>query len=408
MAVTSSSGATDTAAPGFPALFREYIVNSVQATLADMPPGDALLTADMRDRALHVLSFALKLEAVWPSTRDLLLLLAPKLEQAGHRDDWLPYLAAGVTLSQHCGDALAEAELKLAAGQLHRLVSRFGPAREWLTASRQIFSALGNEQGQARALNQLAYVAWQQHEYPEAERLAENALVLLGETDPERAMSLSALGLVAIDRKQWMEAERYHREALQIRTIQCERRKMAWSMQNLAYVLRGQGKYTEAITCFENAITILAEIHDLSNCAIAQMNLGIVYSLSGQRITALGIYSLVEHTFRKLHDVYNLAKVLTCKGLDYRILREWAQSEDAFVTSITLFQGISDTNWRLNALDGLGLVYLDQGKSGEAYRVFCAVFAELPQIAGTPTYDYLTKVLPDHLAQAKHIIEASN
>jgi tetratricopeptide (TPR) repeat protein len=404
--IEAGPGATTTVAPDFPTLFRQYIVNSVQATLAAISQDDALLTAETRDRALHVLSFALKRADGWTSTRALLLLLAPKLEQAGHRDDWLPYLEAGVTLSQACADPGAEAELSLAISQLHRLVSRFAPARMWLTASSQTFATLGNYQGQARALNQLAYVAWQQHEYPAAERLADNALALLDKTDPERAMSLSALGLVALDRQQWVEAERYHRDALQIRTVQGDRRKIAWSMQNLGYALRGQGRYTEAITCFEQAITILEEIHDLANCAIAQMNLGIVYWYDAEPAKALEKYTLAEHTFTKLSDMHNLAKIFTNKGLGYMNLGDWVQAEKAFMASIALHQKVGDVSFRLDASDGLGLVYLGQGQYDKAIATFESALAELPQITGTPMYDYLMKVLPDHLAQARQKNEA--
>lgn len=401
MVIEAAPGATNTAAPDFPTLFRQYIVNSVQATLAAIPQDDALLTTEARDRALHVLSFALKWADVWPSTRDVLLLLAPKLEQAGHRDDWLPYLEAGITLSQACADPGAEAELSLAIGQLYRLVSRFAQARAWLTASRQTFASLGDDQGQARALNQLAYVAWQQHEYPTAERLAETARQLLHTSDAERAVSLSALGLVAIDRKEWIEAERYHREALQIRTAHGDLRKIAWSLQNLGYALRGQGKYTEAITYYQEAISVLENILDPANCAIAQMNLGIVYSLSGESVKALRIYSTAQSIFSKIGDKLNLAKILTSKGLDYLALHDLPQAESAFTASSALFQELNDISLYLNSLDGLGLVYLGQKQFDKASTVFELALAGLPQISGTPMHEYLLKVLPAHLAQAR-------
>jgi tetratricopeptide (TPR) repeat protein len=145
----------------------------------------------------------------------------------------------------------------------------------------------------------------------------------------------------------------------------------------------------------------LAEIQDLANGAIAQMNLSIVYSLSGQTTKALEMYALAESTFRRLHDLYNLAKVLTCEGLDYLVLSDWVQAERAFIASATLFQEIGDIDWRLNALDGLGLAYLGQNQFEKAGAIFQSALAELPQIVGTPMYDYLAAVLPDHLTQAR-------
>ncbi len=384
-------------------LFSEFVAQSVSATLALFDPAAVALTAEERDRLLHVLSYALHLDAAWAETRILLLQVAPKMEQAGHRDDWIPYLASGVDLSRQQHDRLAEAELSLYIGELFRLLSKFDLARVWLDGSIAGFTALGANQGQARALNQLAFVAWQQHYYAEAAALAQTALTLLDENDPERATCFSRLGLVAIDRQQWEEAERYHRDALQICQVQGDQRKFAWSLQNLGYALRGQSRYIEAIDCYQQAITILEAVQDLANCATVQMNLGIVYSLDGRPAEALKLYAQAEHTFRQQHNTHNLAKVLVSKGIDALALQDWMQAENAFATSAVLFQEIGDVSLRLDALDGLGLVYLGQGQHERAMMIFTVVAAELPHITGTYTYEHLVKVLPMQIAETKQM-----
>lgn len=387
--------------PDYPTLFKRYIVHSVQTTLATLPAEMAQDWAAARERALHVLGFGLAWADAWPDTRDLLLLLAPKMEQAGHRDDWLPYLERGVVLSRQQQDRRAEAELTLAVGELLRLRSKFVLARAQVETSIALFTALGAKSRQAHALNELAFVAWQQHQYDEAETLAQTALPLLEENDPERATCFSRLGLVAIDRQQWEAAERYHRQAIQIRQAQGDQRKIAWSLQNLGIVLRSQRKYTEAIECYQQAISVLEDMHDFANCAIAQMNLGIVYWYAEQPSTALKAYELAAITFRKLYDTHNLAKVLTNKGLLFLAMNDWTQGELAFRASINLFKELGDISWCLNALDGLGLVYLGQKHYNKAQTTFEAALSELPQIIDTPMYDYLAATLPAHLIQAK-------
>lgn len=386
--------------PDYPQLFKTYVVQSVESTLATFAADAVRDWDEARERALHVLSFSFALAEAWPATRDLLLQLAPKMEQAGHRDDWLPDLERGVARSQAQDDPLAEAELAWFIGELFRLRSKFDLARQWLDRSSAIFAALGAPQGQARALNELAFVAWQQHRYDEAEALAQRALTLLDADDPERATCFSRLGLVAIDRQQWTEAERYHRDALEIRQAQGDQRKIAWSLHNLGYALRGQGKYEEAINDYQQAIVILAHESDLANCAIAQMNLGIVYSLAGQLDQSITIYKLAEITFGKGYDTHNLAKVLTNKGLSFLAQQDWDQAENAFMVSNRLFKELDDASLFLNSLDGLGLAYLGQKKYDEAHAVFQSALDELPRIAGTPMYNYLIKLLPAHLERA--------
>ncbi len=362
---------------------------------------DAPISDEARARAQNVLSYTLQEAEVWPTTRDLLLTMAPKMEMAGYRNDWLPYLEMGLTRSQSHKDYQAQAELQLHIGHLYRLLSDFTRAGERLRASITTFINLKDRYGQARALNQMAYVAYAQQEYDEAKKLAEGALELVDKVDIERAMSLSVLGIVALEHRNWQEAEFYHREALQIRTRQGRRRQIAWSLQNLGYALRGQKKFDLAISSYEQAIAILQEVQDPGNCAIAYMNLGITYSVTGQPEQSIKLYELAESSFRNLHDLLNLAKVLTSKGLDYTALSAWENAERAFIESIELFRTLGHTGWRLNAADGLGLVYLRQGNADKAREIFVAALAELPQILGTPRHKYLATVLPMHLAEAE-------
>jgi tetratricopeptide (TPR) repeat protein len=175
--------------PVAPRTFRTFIVATTEHILQQVKQSIAVLEPAAREQALHILSFALALDEAWPPVRDLLLTLAPKLEQMGLRSDWLPYLERGAAESNKHQDRLAKAELSLHIGHLYRLLSQFDHARQWLLRSVEEFCAIDQPLGQARALNQLAYLTWQQHSYAEAEQLATTALELLPNTDPERASS---------------------------------------------------------------------------------------------------------------------------------------------------------------------------------------------------------------------------
>jgi tetratricopeptide (TPR) repeat protein len=353
-----------------------------------------------RERAQNVLGYTLKAADAWAATRDLLLALAPKMEMAGYRSEWLPYLADGVAQSQRQGDQAAEAALQFQCGYLYRLMSNYAAAHRSLNASAAHYAALGDAEGQARALNQLAYLAWQQHRYDEAITLAQQALLLVGALDVEKATSLSALGLVAIDRSQWQEAAQYHKEALHIRTYHAQRRQMAWSLQNLALALRGQQEYEKAIAYYEEAIAILDEVHDPANRAIVQMNLGIVYYFREEFTKALAIYRLAETSFHQFADDFNLGKVLTNQGLGYLALQQWSQAESAFTESMNCFQKLADRSMYLNALDGLGITYLEQHLYDKALVIFESVQEQLADIIDTPAYHYLAATISVQLEQA--------
>ncbi|HRW06012.1 MAG TPA: tetratricopeptide repeat protein [Caldilineaceae bacterium] len=355
-----------------------------------------LLHETIRERSLNLLSYALLQPTLWPSTIALFRALIPSMERAGQRDQWIPYLERGVALSQITGDDHTEATLALAIGELYRLQSNYAAARDWLNRSITQFTRHGDQLGLARALNQLAYLAWRQHDDDETIALATHALELSPAASMERAMSLSALGLAAIDRLQWSDAESYHRQALDIRLQHKSQRQIAWSLQNLAYAIRGQGRYDEAVHYYEQAIQLLDAVRDPLHWAVAQMNLGIVYSLQGESTAALTAYWAAEKTFRAIGDTFNLAKLHVNKGIEYLALPDLVQAEHAFTVGSELFDSLEDRNEYLNAMDGLGMTFLEQGRYTEAEGIFVQVMNGLATI--DPASAFYQMLHPDKIS----------
>lgn len=383
--------------------FKELLVRSaavaqarIEAEGATAPISDAA-----RERAQNVLSYTLKEAAAWPAARELLLIMAPKMELAGYRHEWLTYLNHGLDQSQQQGDRLAIAALQLQCGSIHRLLSNHEQAQVLLSASVAHYAALGETAGQARALNQLAYLAWQQHRYEEAERFAQAALQIVGETSLEKAMSLSALGLVAYNRSRYTEAEKHHYAALLLRTDHNAHKEMAWSLQNLGLNAAEQGKYEVAIAYYKRALALLDKVYDPAHSAIVQMNLGGTYYRQKAYSQALDILNTVEQELRRLSDELNLAKLLTTKGLCYLAQQHWAFAQDAFRASADLFYRIGDFSWYLNAYDGLGISYLECAQYEQALAIFEAIVAQLPQIEGTPAHKHLAATVETQITQAK-------
>ena len=394
----------DTIPNPYLARFKELLVRGAAVAQAHIEAEGptAPISDDARERAQNVLRYTLKEATVWPATRQLLLTMAPKMEATGYRQEWLVYLHDGLLQSEQYGDQTTRAALQFQCGYLYRLLSNYEQAHTLLSASAAHYADVGETAGQARALNQLAYLAWQQHRYGEVVKLAQETLLLAKVEDLERATTLSVLGLVASDRNHWAEAEQYHKEALAIRTSYAQRRQMAWSLQNLALALQGQQKYGTAITYYQEAIAILDEVHDRANRAIAQMNLGIVYYFCKEFSLALENYKGAEVTFRTLADHFNLGKVLTNQGLVYLALEQWTDAESVFIESTGWFQKLTDQSMYLNALDGLGITYLEQNSYDKALHIFETIQAQLSMIVDTPAYHYLVSTLPIQLEQARN------
>jgi tetratricopeptide (TPR) repeat protein len=388
--------------PGdFPARFKTYVVRSVHAALTRVKEQPPLLPDEVRERALHVLTYAFKLPEAWPGTRELLLALLPKMELIGHSGEWMDCLTQGARYSRACGDNEAAAEFSWQLGYLYRQQSQFEQARKRLLASAEGFTQINQARGQARALNELAFVACLQHQYTEAKQIVETSLQLLDRTDPERAMSYRVLGVIAIEHNCWQEAEDYHRKSLHLSDKEGNQRRIAWCLQNLGYALRGQARFAEAIDCFERALAILNSIRDTYHWAIVQMNIGLLYYYQNQAGEALRCYLQSIEVFRKARDNLYLAKAHNNLGLAYWSLNKWPHAEQAFLNSIHLYASLGDESWRLNAADGLAMTYLAQKLYAQAIAVLEPAIAALPQVVDTPNYDYLQRSLTEHLREAR-------
>ncbi len=361
----------------YPTLFRATLLRTLTRSLAQVQAATSALTESVRDQALHILTFALKLDEAWPATRDLLLHLAWEMERVGHQADWLPYMERGIQCSQRQGDVEAEAELAFHIGHLYRLGSNFALAHRWLNTSVELFTQAQQPRGQARSLNQLAYLAFLQRDYQRSATWLQSALALLADDDPEQATAHNTLGVLAAAARQWSEAERHHRQALQIRQQQGDNRRASWSLQNLGSVLREQGDYVAAGDCYRQALAALDALSDPFNAAIVAMNLGIVYAQQGDHAQALLYYERATAIFQKTVNHFYLAKVQVNCGLSYLALADWQQAETAFLTGANLFRELGDRREYGNALDGLGLVYLHQDAVARALDVFAQALTQL-------------------------------
>ena len=371
-----------------------HYLSDLVATATPLPDEEA------RIQAMHTLTFALRVPALWDLTRQLLLKLSPKMEQAGHRSDWLVYLAEATTLSEQRTDWATAAECTLQRGLLHRLLSEFPLAIEQLQRSVALWQQIGAGRDQARALNELAWVAYLQNQTGPATTYVEQALALLPAADPERAMCYRVQGMIAIAHERWGEAEAYHRQALTIFVTGGDDRKAAWSLQNLAYALRGQKRFEEAIEYYEQAAVLLLEEGDLYHWSMVQMNLGITYHYSGRTESSLKYFADARSIPQSMLDTLHLARLSLNMAVALMVLSRFPEAEQAFWEAIQLYTEAGSVAWRLNAMDGLAMNYIGWKKYDQAMGVLQQALNELSSVADAPNYDYLYNSLHQHWQEA--------
>lgn len=384
----------------YAALFRQNIVRGVQATLRQMPQGDALLSADEKAQALHALDFGLELADAWPHVRDLMLHIASKMEQAGHRGIWLGYLERGVKQADKVEDRAALAKLLLQLGYLNQLKSNYDAAYVHYRSSAEIFLATDDIGNYVRALNQQAFVAWLQRRPAEAQALTNVVLELMAPNDPKCATSYSVRGWLALDKSDWYTAEANFTLALELWEKEGDKRQIARRLRDLCNSLYPQKRFAEAIEQNKRALALFRQIDDRYEWAVTQMNLGAVYLEMKKPSEALPLFEELEKPFVDLQDILHLAMLYHNWGIAHRDVGGFTSAEEKLSEAINRYQSLHRTDLQVNALDDLGVAYALSGQPIQAIATFEQAMVYLTTIESAPGYQRLADTVHAHLEEA--------
>ncbi|MEZ4769919.1 MAG: tetratricopeptide repeat protein [Caldilineales bacterium] len=367
----------------YASVFRRYVIRGAQQALSRVA-GDSSAGAEDREQALLTLTYAMDLPEAWPATRELLMALAPQLEQAGYREQWLPYLERGIEKCRAAGDESAEGELLFQFGMIHQLLGQLADARSLYEQSAVCFAGVGDSHRQARALNRMALTFRLQHRLEEAGQAAAAAAALLPADDPERGYTSFIWGCIALDNQDWDRAVQHYQDALAAAENTGDQRQIAWSLTNLGPALRASGRNDEAEACYQRAIAILEEIDDRVNQAAARTNLGNLYLNTGQYEAARKAYSQAEEVFREVHDLVRLASITTNLSLAYRQLGQPDRAADYAEASIHFNRQIGNQAGAINAMNCRAEALLDAQRDDEAESTIAEAWTLLEPLVNEP------------------------
>jgi len=383
----------------YPQLFRDFILRALQGSLAQVQASRHTLPTVVRDQALHTLTFALKLADAWPLTRTLLLDLAPKMEQMGQRDEWIPFLKQGLQQSQQFNDWEAVAYLHLQLGMLYQFRACYAQAVTHLTQSVADYAKLGQPGRQAEALNRLAYIAHLRRQHTVARALVDKALTILSEDDPGRSFSHFVLGWVASDAETYEQAIEHFQHALKLSAPLGDQRLAALYLGNLGAALRKLGRLEQAMTCYADSIAGFGAVQDQVQQAVMQMNLGNLYLIQQQPQNALALYRLAEPIFRAAQDETHLALLTMNLGIALRESGQLIVAEQTLLAAIEQWRRLENLYCLVNSWDELGLVYLAQACPTQAANAFQQGFEQVAHLIDQSGYTSLFESLTQHTHQ---------
>ena len=158
------------------------------------------------------------------------------------------------------------------------------------------------------------------------------------------------------------------------------RKLRANALMSLGDVYSQQGRWEEAIVCYNNALEIFRKLRHPHGEANALMSLGNVYSDIGRWEEAIANHKKALGIFRKLGDYHGEAKTLMGLGNVYFQQGRWEEAFACYNKALEIFRKLGDPHGEANALMNLGNVYQMQGRWDEAtgcYEQALAIFREL-------------------------------
>ncbi len=256
---------------------------------------------------------------------------------------------------------------------------RLSLAVEHYREAHRLWSSLGNQAGQAAALDRIGRTYQRSGELERARAAYEQALdhfVLLGDLRSHAGLLLR-LGQIYRRIGDSKSAVATYRKALELSRRAGDRSRQAHSLNNLALVIKSLGKFHQALDAYENALALWRELDETAQQARTLNNIGELYLALGSPQQALDAFLEVLPLRRQVGNRRGEAITLNSLGSAYFKLQQPEHALSAFRRSFRLRQEIGDKRGEAIAQSSLGNAYFHLGqlvRSVEVYEIALARF----------------------------------
>jgi tetratricopeptide (TPR) repeat protein len=379
----------------YTALFLRQVRNGLEYALASVRRVNEL-DEPTRNHALSVIELGVKHPDLWQPTRELLFLIAPLIEQAGGREDWIPFLEMGVMKATRYGDLEAVGEFHFQLGLLFQLLGDYDQIEPHYRASADAFKKLPDTERHGRTLNRWAFAALTSAVKVElAMQLVERAEQLV-QSAVEKGYSYMVRGEKARREKQPGVTYEWFAKSWEYWETVGNLRYIAWGLTNLGVSLNGIKQYEEGRDILHRAVGYFDLIHDPAYHSVALHNLGIAYYFLGNPQQALVYYHEALTVFRRLNRGHPLAMLYNAMGKSYKALGQWKQAYRSYELACEVFKQLNDVAQIANVMSNIAEIMEAEKRFTDAIELLRKALALLERHKGIASYKhYHTMILSD-------------
>jgi tetratricopeptide (TPR) repeat protein len=162
-------------------------------------------------------------------------------------------------------------------------------------------------------------------------------------------------------RGHWADCQDMHELALASARDAADRTAAERILNNLGVAYREQYRYTEAISCFEESISLSRSGSSRNTSAVALMNLGVVHERLGNELQSVSCLETALSLSRELNIEAVTRQVLGNLGSVYRDISRNDDALEAYEEALRLFRAAGDRRGESMVLVNLATLYEEQG-----------------------------------------------
>jgi tetratricopeptide (TPR) repeat protein len=294
-------------------------------------------------------------------------------------DEALVQFAQGLKLVQAVKDHKQEREALTGLVTLSLRMKRYTDVLRYDTRSLDIARSINDRASQAEALRGMgvAYQALGQHE--QAIASFKDAVLLyhqLGNQNPEDLsvyslmLSQLGLGLMHSSRQEHDKAVAYLEEALFNVQTTTNRLAEAQITDALGWSYFMVGRTNEAISCSEQVLPLLRQLHLQVHEAQVLSRLGMFYSLQGRDFDAIKPYQEALKLYRDLGDKQDEVVVLASLGVVHTNLQDSSGAIFYYDQALALQFALGDRKGQVQTIRGLQQAWTCLGENDLAVQLF--------------------------------------
>jgi tetratricopeptide (TPR) repeat protein len=294
--------------------------------------------------------------------------LAGLLRRDGPWADAITRHTAAIQAARHLGDQLGQANALNDLGDVRRVTGDFPAAAQVLEQALGIYRDLGDRLGQANALHDLGVVWWLTGEYPAAARAEEQALGIYRDLGDRlgQANALSDLGAVRRATGDFPAAAQVLEQALGIYRDLGDRLGQANALSHLGALRRLTGDYLAAAQAHEQALGIYRDLGYRLGQANALSYLGAVRRATGDFPAAAQALEQALGIYRDLGNRRGQANALSELGDVRRLTGDFPASARAYEQALGIYRDLGDRGGEVEALNEKGTLHRVSGDLAQA------------------------------------------